>query len=405
MQELSYVREDGHSNTRSCGGSQPKRGALACHLRRSLRIGDLAVVAVILTVVGAAAPPTAAQTPSFLGLGQMPGVAPTGGTYAFAISGDGSTIMGYADACADGGTTCAAPSAVRAYRWTVAGGYEVLTLPGSTAYLGAGAVSFDDSVVVGEDPRGTWPPGFRWTTRQGLKGLPLAVASAITPDGKMVAGLDKWWKTTGETGMFGAFPGQPNRTEAKGLTGSAEAPIAAGDAIKGRDAGGLAPHAFRWTPAGGLQDLGVTSGTESLGIAVSGDGAVVVGEATDRAFLWRAFRWTATTGMVDIGTLGGPMSGAFAANRDGSVVVGTSLANDFSDSNRFFRWTPKTGMQDLLPVLQAAGVHNADSWVTLETIVGVSADGTVMVGYGKGPRTHVFPFGRYEPFRIVLPVP
>jgi hypothetical protein len=62
-------------------------------------------------------------------------------------------------------------------------------------------------------------------------------------------------------------------------------------------------------------------------------------------------------------------------------------------------------MQDLLAVLQAAGVHSADKWVQLNSMVGVSADGTVMVGYGLSPRTNAFPFGQWEPFRIVLPVP
>lgn len=50
--------------------------------------------------------PAAAQTTSFQSLGQMPGVWPAAGTYASALSADGSTIMGYGWVCADGGTTC-----------------------------------------------------------------------------------------------------------------------------------------------------------------------------------------------------------------------------------------------------------------------------------------------------------
>ena len=62
-------------------------------------------------------------------------------------------------------------------------------------------------------------------------------------------------------------------------------------------------------------------------------------------------------------------------------------------------------MQDLKTVLQAAGVHTADKWVSLDTADGISTDGTVIVGYGLSPRTKAFPFGQWEPFRIVLPVP
>jgi probable HAF family extracellular repeat protein len=151
--------------------------------------------------------------------------------------------------------------------------------------------------------------------------------------------------------------------------------------------------------------LGLTTGTESIATAISADGLVVVGEARDASGFWRAFRWTASTGMVDIGTLGGPESAAFAVNKDGTVIVGSSLTSGSTGSSHVFRWTTKTGMQDLLTVLQAAGVHKADKWVDLNNLVGVSADGTVMVGYGLSPRTKAFPFGQWAPFRVVLAVP
>jgi probable HAF family extracellular repeat protein len=109
--------------------------------------------------------------------------------------------------------------------------------------------------------------------------------------------------------------------------------------------------------------------------------------------------------MQDIGTLGGPESAAFAVNKDGTVIVGSSLTSGSTGSSHMFRWTAKTGMQDLKTAFQAAGVHTADKWVSLDTVDGISADGTIIVGYGLTPRTKVFPFGQWEPFRIVLPVP
>ncbi len=109
--------------------------------------------------------------------------------------------------------------------------------------------------------------------------------------------------------------------------------------------------------------------------------------------------------MQDIGTLGGPESVAYGANRDGTVIVGTSLTSGLSDSNEFFRWTATTGMEDIKAALQGVGVHTADKWVQLSSAVGVSADGTVIAGYGLSPRTKAFPFGVWTPFRVVLPLP
>jgi hypothetical protein len=87
------------------------------------------------------------------------------------------------------------------------------------------------------------------------------------------------------------------------------------------------------------------------------------------------------------------------------VIVGTSLTSGLSDSNEFFRWTAKTGMQDLKTVLDAAGVHTADNWVQLSSAVGISGDGTHIVGYGLSPRTQANRFGVWTPFIMTLPVP
>jgi probable HAF family extracellular repeat protein len=220
---------------------------------------------------------------------------------------------------------------VQVYRWTAAAGYQILGSPSNSDFFGAAAVSFDGSAVTGEHPIGNASTfeAFRWTAAHGLKQLPMNIASAITADGKMVAGGDNWWMTSGQSGIFGPFPGEQDQTEAFGLAGTAENPVAVGAAIKGSGAQGATYHAFRWTPAGGLRDLGVGIGTQSYGTAISADGQVVVGETIDAFGLNRAFRWTAATGMKDLGTLGGPESAALAVSADGTVVVGTSLTDSF----------------------------------------------------------------------------
>ena len=154
---------------------------------------------------------------------------------------------------------------------------------GNTAYFGAGAVSFDGSVIVGEHAVGNKPDAFRWTAATGVKRLPFGIAIAVTPDGTMVAGGDIWWDTSGQTGIFGPFPGEQDQTQAYGLSGTGQAPIAVGGAIKGSDDNGATIHTFRWTPSGGLTDLGVLVGDQSFATAISADGTVIVGEHTDAA--------------------------------------------------------------------------------------------------------------------------
>jgi probable HAF family extracellular repeat protein len=365
-------------------------------------VGLLAVLTAILTLSAAA------QTASFQGLGQMPGAMRGAGTFANAISGDGSTIVGYAWVCRSGPPTCTSSDKTEAFRWTAAGKYQLLGDLGSSIGSMALATSSDGSVIVGDAPKGQNSFGaFRWTAAQGMVALPVSLlyGNGVTGDGTMVAGEDNWWKTSGKVGKFGPFPGNQDQTQALGLTGTGQAPIAVGAALKGSDANGATFHAFRWTPSGGLQDLGLTTGSESIAVGISADGSVIVGEARDASGFWRAFRWTASTGMQDIGTLGGPESVAYAANHDGSVIVGTSLSSGLSDSNDAFIWTAKTGIQSLRAVLQAQGVHSADGWVQVTTAAGISANGTVITGFGLSPRTKAFPFGVWTPFRVVLPVP
>jgi probable HAF family extracellular repeat protein len=130
-------------------------------------------------------------------------------------------------------------------------------------------------------------------------------------------------------------------------------------------------RAFRWTAAGGIQDLGTLGGDQSWALGVSADGSVVVGWAYNAAGQKRAFRWTAAGGMQDLGTLGGDRSEATAVSADGSVVVGA--AYNAAGQWRAFRWTAAGGMQDL-GTLPGGGGSEA---------TGVSADGSVVVGSAR----------------------
>jgi len=87
-------------------------------------------------------------------------------------------------------------------------------------------------------------------------------------------------------------------------------------------------RAIRYTPGSGIKDLGclATSGggyPSSDGYGIDGSGAVV-GESTNQTKAGgastHAFRYTDATGMVDLGTLGGANSKATATNSFGDIV-------------------------------------------------------------------------------------
>jgi len=185
------------------------------------------------------------------------------------------------------------------------------TLPGYEYGSAASGVSADGAVVVGSSSNASGSArAFRWTAAGGMQNLgtlpggAYSYATGVSADGSVVVGIleNSIWDE--EHGYI------------------------------------YVDRAFRWTAAGGMQDLGTLDGYDSWAYGVSDDGRVVVGQAENSLFWRRAFRWTAAGGMQDLGTLGGLESGAYGVSADGSVVVGES-------GGRAFRWTAAGGMQDL----------------------------------------------------------
>ena len=82
------------------------------------------------------------------------------------------------------------------------------------------------------------------------------------------------------------------------------------------------PHAFRWTQAGGMQDLGrLGTGLASQANAVSTDGSVVAGYAAGRRMHMRsAGRRRADAGSGHGGGL--KLTTATSVSGDGNTVVG-----------------------------------------------------------------------------------
>jgi uncharacterized membrane protein len=168
-----------------------------------------------------------------------------------------------------------------------------------------------------------------------------ATVTALSPDGAALAGYRltsqgarafRWSEALGMQDLGLLY----NATDAWPSGISTGGSVVAGFALDP-----FGNRAFRWTPAG-LVNIGGYEGT-SVAVAVSADGSVVVGgrRAPATSNLGQAFRWTLAGGMEDLGRLfPNGDSGATDVSLDGNVVTGRS-------GNRAFRWTAATGMQDL----------------------------------------------------------
>jgi probable HAF family extracellular repeat protein len=114
-------------------------------------------------------------------------------------------------------------------------------------------------------------------------------------------------------------------------------------------------HAFSWTQAGGLVDLGTLPGGYQSAATDVNDTGQVVGWSDDAGGVPHAVLWTTAGAVVDIG---GRWSRAAAINDSGQVVCNTQLAFE----TQAFSWTPQGGRVDIgLGGVSSAAVALSDS--------------------------------------------
>lgn len=325
--------------------------------------------------------PASAQV-NFQGIGLGPA-----GEFPFsavrALSGDGLTVVGSTgDSLTDG---------VVAFRWTAAGGMEILPnmVPDDPyPYTEALGVSYDGSVVVGSGygPDEGQVQGFRWTQATGTQPIPYPLptdgygeANGVSWDGNAASGFSYEpyvWTSTGGSQV---------------LTDVSEFGFAWGISGDGLVVvGGDGSQAFRWTAAGGPQYItipGSTGGDEAYG--ASYDGSTVVGRYFDDTGYTRAFADT-PDGLVLLDSLGGS-SEAEAVSADGLWAVGES-------NNAAVLWNTRTGeVWDLNLLLPSLGI-DLTGW-TLDCACGISADGLTIAGQGTDPD------GNYQGWIATIPEP
>lgn len=321
-----------------------------------------------------------------IGLGDLPGGENV--SRAFAISADGTTIVGES-----GSTASAATNEYEAFRWTESTGIVGLgDLAGGNFASAAHAVSADGMVITGHGTvSGSLFKAFRWTPALGLTALPDPVGSpnsysegnGVSADGSIIAGYAPpstlyqaaTWTGTNNAVLLGDLPGGSTASVGNAVTPN-------GKAVVGYGYGAAGKEAMFYSPATGMVGLGYLEpgGTESTALAVSADGSVIVGESKSGAGLTKGFRWTLAEGMTGLGTLPGGTGEThpLAISQDGKIILGTAY---FSDTIKAFIWDEAHGMRELKAVLEAQGADFAGRPVPFAS--GISADGRRIIGYGR----------------------
>jgi len=222
-----------------------------------------------------------------------------------------------------------------------------------------------------------------WQDLGLLRGGESSIANGVSADGSVVVG-----EAIDRAGKYHAF----YWTKAKGMVDLGNGILVGANAyayavsadgsvvVGGAEDGSGNTHAFRWSEASGMVDLGALPSAQignNYAFAVSADGSVVAGEATDSSgTVVHAFRWTAADGMVDLGTLAGsavnPLSQGWGISADGSVVVGSGRVSD-APIDHAFRWTEGGGIVDIHDTGLSGAQQSSFAY-------GASSDGTVLVG-------------------------
>lgn len=322
---------------------------------------------------------TAQGQTGFFPLADLPGGASN--SQAFGVSADGRVVVGMGSI--SGG--------VRAVRWVEGGAPESLgNIPDGFGSL-ANGTNADGGVVVGTGFTATGFMAFRWEdgAMELLGDLPGGAASSfgsrVSGDGSVVVG-DSSSKMSREAFRWTASGGMVGLGDFEGGTAmSAAMDVSAdGSALVGYGASANGFEAFRWTASDGLVALGDLPGGGHFaqGVGVSSGGDFVVGRSLSGSGQ-EAFLWSAGAGLQGLGDLEGGRfeSVANGVTEDGSLVVGRGTSAAGAEA---LVWTPSTGTMRLADYLTDEAGLDLSGWRLLDA-TGVSADGSVIVGFGLAP--------------------
>lgn len=164
---------------------------------------------------------------------------------------------------------------------------------------------------------------------------------------------------------IGVLPGGFERSVALGV--SADGSTVVGKCLKPDEIPGVPGDEMPviWSAAHGLEALGSLGGPYGDAAAASADGQVIVGTSHTDPFGGgqRAFRWTRAGGMQNLGMVqGSELAFGGWVSADGSVVAGYV----YSGLAAPFRWTNPIGMQALTPGGHARGMSSSGQVILID---------------------------------------
>ncbi len=283
------------------------------------------------------------------------------------VSGNGSVVVGTATYWLPDGLG----TRWRPFMWSAATGFRLLD--GSQGV----AVSADGAVAVGSYAGSGVSYGCRWSLPATSLTPMSMVPDAISADGSTV--LTGGGTQTGATVVRITSEGAW-RIDSTAYLIAARAISGDGNVAVGwRQGYSGYRRSFRWTPSAGAQSLVPPIGYEwnNEANAVSASGALTAGFASSGSTI-RACTWD-TSGTPTLLPQPVEFSQSTAEHMSGSgaVIAGWGLRAGVYVP---VVWTASYGMRELASVLLASGI-SLTGW-TLESVKGVSADGTAIIGTG-----------------------
>lgn len=294
---------------------------------------------------------------SLTGIGVLPGGGQTSHSVAFAVSADGTTVVGDSGV---GGH--AQPVLWRAAEGLIGLGHDEIV--DGRAY----GVSADGSVIVGQHDVEGRHRGFRWTEENGFQDVGMVSAHGVSADGSVVVGSGGGGAPDDSTAVRWTLADGPveiTTSNATGVSGD-------GQTVVGYRGQAESLQAWVWTRETGPIDI-----QNGIANAISADGSTVVGLTFGRERS-RAFSWRAAEG---IRLIGGEFSEAYAVSADGSVIVGREGPSS-SETEAFMSISPGSNW-NVKEVARCQGA-NVQGWYLREAR-SVSADGLTIVGGGISP--------------------
>jgi hypothetical protein len=207
---------------------------------------------------------------------------------------------------------------------------------------------------------------------EGIVTAPPIRAVGVSADGSYVTGHSVQTPTQSPQPVLWNVHGETLRT--LGTDGSATAVSADGRTVFGYGGGA----AIRWT----LSDSAVTPQVLRPGTAfmndATPDGKAAVGHTRfEGATGPSAFRWDQARGAVNLGLLTGyNYSWPYSISADGTTAAGYLHDGGIAGNEEAFRWTQSGGM---------AGLGDFPGGVFYSAATDVSADGSLVVGWGNTP--------------------